>query len=144
MSANQSRLTELDGAELLSRHRPLTVSETLTPFVQEEYIIYQLDRQGFADTGAERVDHSCGHEPAVRGGLGSADETAAVAQQGEEHHGPAAELAVHRDQQERAWTLKSAPRRYMQLSRRRWKGTAKIQAAMLTETKHEVGIADQP
>lgn len=79
--------------------------------MQEEYIVYQLDRQCFTDTGAERVDHSCGHEPAVRGCLGRADEAATVAQQGEKHHGPTTELAIHGDQQERAWAQVSTGQR---------------------------------
>lgn len=70
--------------------------------MQEKNIINQLDRQSFANTGAKRVDYSCGHESAVRGGLGRADEACTVAHQGEEHHGPATELAIHGNQQERA------------------------------------------
>lgn len=84
--------------------------------------------------------------------MGRADEAAAVAQQGEQHHGSTTELAIHGNQQEGAWTQVSTTRLIGLLGEElhaivtgRWAGTVKMQAAaVLTETKHEVGIADQP
>lgn len=50
------------------------VSNTLATLVQEEYVVYKLDRKGFADPTAKRMEDTCNHETTVASRAGCTDE----------------------------------------------------------------------